>query len=198
MWWMPLPPSSSLFVLHLYEVRTCIPGIQAASLTRLPRACADACSWFTFRWTHPVPPPQRPAFLFPIPTAQSHDQSTPWRVVRIPVAVFARPVGHWCVWGRWKVKEDLFIITGSKRRSDDKRSEPWLQQCILYPVVSTCPSTLTKCFWIIKHSSFSRYQNPVFMSAWLFSNSPDWVVKILHFIKKGGVEDVQTQATQLN
>lgn len=79
-----------------------IPSIQAASSVTLWSSCG-----FLFLIDFPINtscPPAEAVFLFLLPTAQSHDQSCPWRELRIPVAVFACPGGSVCV--LWCVREE--------------------------------------------------------------------------------------------
>lgn len=99
-------------------------------------------------------------FLFLNPTERSHDQSPPWRLVRIPAAVFAWPAGHVracvCVCVR-KVRGKGRPVGHHKAKSYNNSIELWLQQHVLYPVVSTCSSTLTM-FSEEKSVSFSNFE----------------------------------------
>lgn len=91
-WWMPLQASLFHFVLHLREVSTAFQAFK-----QHPHWLHESVYRRLFLIDLPMDtscPPSEAVFLFLIPTARSHDQSSPWRVVRIPVAAFAQPAGQ--------------------------------------------------------------------------------------------------------
>lgn len=103
--------------LHLPKVATAFQAFMQHPRCLYPKRVLD---WFPNG--HILPSPPTFLFLFPIPTAQDHDQRPPGRIVRIPAAAFAGPAGSRltsvcvcvCVAGRWEVGKDLFITVSSK------------------------------------------------------------------------------------
>lgn len=99
----------SPFVLYLYEVRAAFQAFRQHPRW-LYESAYGRLLLIDFPTDTSCPPLQKPVFLFLIPTAQSHDQSSPWRVVRIPVCTVClaswmrvclrkvrgkgRPIGH--------------------------------------------------------------------------------------------------------
>lgn len=80
---------------HLYKVSTAFQAFK-----QHPHWLYESVSRRLFLIDFPMDtscPPSEAVFLFSIPTAHSHDQRSPWRVVRIPATVFTQQAGRVCV-----------------------------------------------------------------------------------------------------